>query len=565
MNALDRMQPKARSSNWMTKLWRINLIIIVVLGLCFRFTNLDLKTYWFDETYTSLRVSGFTQQEVIQNLYTGSVISVNDLLKYQQFSSQKNYWGTIQGLAKEEPQHVPLYFILARCWSHLFGSSIAVQRGFAVLTSLPILFLTYWLCRLLFKASLIAEMGLALIAISPFFVLYAQENRPYSLWATIILISTISLLKAIKLSKKYWWICYTISLILGLYSFLFTGLIIFSHGIYIAITEKLSFTKVTLNFLLSCLISFLALVPWIIIVVNNLDRIQKTVANSEVIRNFSLIAIIKSFIGRIGYVFIDLNPNHTYLESTNLLSKILNALQYIGGFAIVLLVVYACYFTFSKAPKKSFILLFCLILGNLLPLLMLDLIIGGEKVRLITNRYIIPTFLVLEIFMAYLLAQISLIQSPNEQRSKILKLNNQLGKIITILVITVGIISCLISSQATMWWHKGANYYVPPMAQIINQTEKPLIITDDRTQKKPLRNVIGDIVSLAHALENKANLQLLIYPQLPQIPNTFSNIFLFKPSSNLRQGLLAQQYNLELVYGSENTPALWKVKVDSNN
>ena len=64
------------------KIWRLNLVIIVVLGLFFRFINLDKKVYWFDETYTSLRVSGFTQEEVVDNLYDGSVIKVNDLLNF---------------------------------------------------------------------------------------------------------------------------------------------------------------------------------------------------------------------------------------------------------------------------------------------------------------------------------------------------------------------------------------------------------------------------------------------------------------------------------------------------
>ena len=542
------------------KFWKFNLIIILILGLFFRFTNLNKKVYWFDETYTSLRVSGFTQEEVVKTLYDGSVIKVNDLLTYQQFSPNKSYWGTINGLAKEEPQHVPLYFILARFWSQLFGSSIAVQRSFAVVMSLPLLPLIYWLCRLLFS-SLVAEMGLVLIAISPFFVLHAQENRPYSLWGTTILLSSITLLKAIKSLNILWWISYAISLTLGFYSFMFTGLVVFGHAIYVGLTERLRFSRVTLSFLGAFFFSLLAFLPWVAIVLNNLERVQETVAKSE--GTFSFLPVVKSFIGRIGYVFIDINPNHTYVQATTFKLNILKYLQYLGGFVIILLLIYGCYFIYFNAPKKSVLFVFTLLVGNLLPLIMLDLIIGGGKVRTITNRYLIPTFLSLEILMAYLLAKITW-QPINTTKNQTFFISNQLGKIITALVISVGIISCAMSSQAVMWWNKGANYYIPAMAQIINQSEKPLVITDDRTNNKPLRNVLGDIFSLSHELEDKTYLQLLIAPQIPQIPKSFNDVFLFKPSSNLRQGLEAQQYSLELVYGSENTAiSLWKVTTEN--
>jgi hypothetical protein len=42
--------------------WQILLVIILVLGLFFRFANLDRKVYWSDETFTSLRVSGYTAE-----------------------------------------------------------------------------------------------------------------------------------------------------------------------------------------------------------------------------------------------------------------------------------------------------------------------------------------------------------------------------------------------------------------------------------------------------------------------------------------------------------------------
>jgi uncharacterized membrane protein len=50
------------------------IIVLLVLGVFFRFVNLDRKVYWDDETITSLRVSGYTLEEMSQQVFDGSVI-----------------------------------------------------------------------------------------------------------------------------------------------------------------------------------------------------------------------------------------------------------------------------------------------------------------------------------------------------------------------------------------------------------------------------------------------------------------------------------------------------------
>ena len=54
------------NKNWLVVL----LIIVVLLGIFFRITNIDQKPYWHDEIYTSLRISGYTSAEVTENLQT---------------------------------------------------------------------------------------------------------------------------------------------------------------------------------------------------------------------------------------------------------------------------------------------------------------------------------------------------------------------------------------------------------------------------------------------------------------------------------------------------------------
>ena len=111
--------------------WLIFLTaIVLVIGIFFRFANLDRKFYWIDETYTSLRVSGYTEAEIIKQISYQKITSPSDLQKYQQINSEKTLSDTLNSLAAEDPQHPPLYYVLARYWAQWFGSSVSAMRSF---------------------------------------------------------------------------------------------------------------------------------------------------------------------------------------------------------------------------------------------------------------------------------------------------------------------------------------------------------------------------------------------------------------------------------------------------
>src|SRR5207248_4961479 len=92
----------------------------------------------------------------------------------------------------------------------------------------------YWLCRELFGCSRTAWMAVALLAVSPFHVLYAQEAREYSLWTVAILLSSAALLRAARLQTRRTWWAYAASVALGLYSHTLFVLVAGAHGAYMA-------------------------------------------------------------------------------------------------------------------------------------------------------------------------------------------------------------------------------------------------------------------------------------------------------------------------------------------
>ncbi|NEQ23973.1 MAG: hypothetical protein F6K28_33555, partial [Microcoleus sp. SIO2G3] len=76
----------------MHKSWfRFLIIILLTLGVLFRFVNLDNKIYWHDENFTSLRVSGYTEAEMVEQVFNGQVIAVKDLQKYRYPNPDKNF------------------------------------------------------------------------------------------------------------------------------------------------------------------------------------------------------------------------------------------------------------------------------------------------------------------------------------------------------------------------------------------------------------------------------------------------------------------------------------------
>lgn len=95
---------------------RVVIVILLVLGIFFRFANLGQKVYWIDESYTSLRISGYTESEFIQQVADGKIRDIKYLQKYQRINSEKSVVDTVKGLALKEPQLAPLYFVATRLW-----------------------------------------------------------------------------------------------------------------------------------------------------------------------------------------------------------------------------------------------------------------------------------------------------------------------------------------------------------------------------------------------------------------------------------------------------------------
>ncbi len=503
------------------KLSVVKLIaVIIAIGIFFRFYNLDQKTYWYDETMTSVRISGYVSPELTKEVYNGKVISVENFLQtYQYPNDTRNLNDTIKALA-QNPEHSPLYYLMARFWLQATGNSIFNIRLLSALISLLAFPAIYWLTQELFNSKLVSWVSVCLIAISPFHVLYAQEAREYSLWIVSIFVSCAALLWAIRKKKILPWIVYGTTVSLGLYTHPFSAFLFVGHGIYVLVSESLRLTKALKNYILASLFGILLFVPWLLVVIANFANL---LVNTDHVNRIAkgLLPILWGL--NLSRIFIDLNQG----------ISLFNPLTYLSLFFAV----YALYFLCKNAPKAGlFIITLIGVLG--IALIVPDIIISGRRSTF--ARYATPCLLGIQVAVSYLLAT-KLREKYNEKKG-FKKWRN-----IVIVLIVGGILSSTISSQFPMWWNKGPfkTRHTTEVVNMINQSENPLVISDI-----PPNELLG----LTHVLQENVHLQLISSAKIPQIPASFEEIFIYRSSDEL---LAKYQTEYEI---KKIEPFLWKVK-----
>ncbi|MEH2150729.1 glycosyltransferase family 39 protein [Nostoc sp.] len=519
--------------NWIiSKSWlRFLIITLLVMGVLFRVVNIDKKLYWGDEVFSSLRMSGYTQLEMKEQLNNGRLLTIEDLQKYQYPNSKKTAIDTINGILVEDSQILPLYILLTRFWVELFGNSITVIRSFSVFLSLLSLPCFYWLCLELFESSLVGWIAVGLVAVSPIHIVYSQEARSYSLGILAILISSIALLRAMRLKTKVSWCIYAVTLPLGFYAHLFFSLVIFAQGIYVVVIERFRLSKTLISYLLSSFAGFITFVPWIWIIITHpqVEAVAWTNAKQ------TLFASAARWAGIFSRTFIDLgiSPSDPGKLKIILIPFIL---------IILGLISYSIYVLCRRTPKEVWLFVVSLIAAVGLPLLITDFVFHK---RYATSRYTLPSVLGIQLAVAYLFStKIAPISTKAWQKT--------LWSLVVFIVIMGEVISCTIHSQANIWWNQFPEKYQEyhRIANIINQSNKPLLISDDN-------NLLPPIQILGHLVDPKVRFQIVEKNQLPKITNGFSDIFLFlfEPSDFLKAGV-EKVYNSKL---QQVNAFLWKI------
>lgn len=528
------------NSSWFRHHWqpipqplRLLVITLLVLGIFFRFYNLDKKVYWHDEAYTSLRISGHSKTEVVQEISNKFPIQIRSLDRYQYPSFHKTFIGTINSLATEDSQHPPLYYLSARWWVQIWGNSITVIRSLSAVFSLLLFPAIYWLCLELFMQPLAAWLAIALFAVSPFHILLAQEARQYSLWTVLIVLSSALLLYALRTNARQSWIAYAITTSLSFYTFPLTFLVVISHGLYTFFIHQARINRLVINYLRAAIAGLILFSPWMITTFINSRKVQET--TNWLTISLKAKSLSKIWILNLSRFFLDFQA-----DSDNYLR---NPLVYLIPI-ILALVFYAIYFVCQHSQELSCqFLLFLIGTCSAIPILV-DLVLGGRRSSV--PRYLLPFYIGIQIAVAYLFSQkLTPLDLQNPQQRK--------WQLAFVGLTLCGVASAVAITNSTTWWTKSYSNSNIAISALINQSSKPTLVSSP--------DELGNVLSLSHSLSDKTQLYLVNQPKQQQLQPIKGDIFLLNPSEDLRETITVQigRKAQKIYQSSRFNMKLWKL------
>lgn len=496
---------------------RILLIATIVLGIILRLYHLDGKIYWHDEVYTIFRAGGFTRAEIDGQLFSNRFVGVAELQQFLQPKPGSTDFDTIQSLAREDPQHPPLYFLLTRYWMQWFGNSAFVLRLLPALISIFSLPAIYYLAFAVTQGnSLVSLMAASLLALSPVDILFAQTARQYSALTLATILSAFLLTKAWQTDRRVYWLLFALSVAFGFYIHPFFALSVIAFTLFILLTQ----IRKLASFLLTCALGLSIYTPWLVVMWSNLARVFATT-------NWATMAVsplyrLKLWLLSFTCMFFDLDAGFDH------------PLTYLLRLPFLLIILLAVIFSCQRAPRPIAVFL---LLAAFVPFLLLaiaDLTLGGK--RSAVTRYLLGCFPFVQILVA------SLLGFWLQKRKRI-------GIMVYTLLLGASLTSVMVSANAETWWHKDLSYNNARIIKTLNQAEKPIVISDlgnDFTNT-------GDLLAMSVSLQPDVVLFLVAQndPSLTPLLTMsakVSNLFVFRPSQRLLDLLQGTNLQYALLY-----------------
>jgi uncharacterized membrane protein len=427
-------------------------VLAVTLGGFFRFYHIAHKVYWGDEVYTSIRILGVTEGALVQR--APRVHDVHDLwiiLHPLPAQGVAGALGPARSLALEEPHHAPLYYEVAHAWTAIFGNAIATTRALSALISLVALPLAFWFAWELFGTRTAGSIAVALVALSPFAIVYAQEAREYALWSVALLALSAALLRALRLEQPRAW---TLVAVLVACNFYVSALSLLVMPAFIAyvLTTRWGNRRQLASFGIALAGGAAACIPWILASFRNLPAavasldttLRTPTGKTEVIRAFAGLLRLNLF----DADFVRSSPGGMLLTLLALI-------------AIAVAVTYVI----RRAPLRVWLFIALPIMTTAGVLVVSDFF-GGQRVH--NPRYFMPVFLYLDFFFVGFFSS----SAWTVRRSR-----TALAYALLVVVLLARGVSAAESAQAPTWWNKMHDNSIS-VASAVNRTEHPVIVSD---------------------------------------------------------------------------------------
>ncbi|WP_448599850.1 glycosyltransferase family 39 protein, partial [Thermoleptolyngbya sp.] len=466
----------------------------------FRVYGLGDRVYWVDEVATSVRISGYTRAEVTAQLSDGVPRSPAELQQFLHPAPDLPLSQVLRALS-QSPEHAPLYFLLAHAWTKLWGSGIVAVRSLSVLFSLVALGLIGRLTSQVFNSGQSGAIAITLLALSPFFVSYAQEARPYSLWSMTLLWSSLALWNAmgnasenqkqnamgnITQQSTRRWLHYGLSLAVGLYTSLLTALVLLGQGLYVLGVGNRAQRR---GFFQGAALAIALFLPWMLVVLSQWSTLQ---ANTEWMHQpIGILPLMAIWFYNTSILLFDVPA--TLSPDLPTVAKLLTSALLVGIMAIALY----CLIRRTSRPVWSFVMLFALPIPALL--LGLDFIRNSQLST--AARYLLPFHLGMILVLSFYLTDLLRAKSLSRR---------QFGRGLMFCLVALCILSYGFQLQQPPKYQKSRNLHNRAIAALINQT------TSKQTSSKTVApRLIAepaqamDLVSLSLDLQPQTQIQII--------------------------------------------------------
>lgn len=214
--------------------------IAVATGVVLRFNKLSQQGYFADEYVSSLFVSGFPSDKASRTAHIPQ-----DVLKYEHLARNTSVATVVEHLSQNCADQTPCYYIFCRLWSQIAGNDCSAEalRPVSVFFGLLLIPAMYCLCVELFGTSLAGGLGAAVVALSPFHLIWSQHARPYVLWSLLIVLSLIALLRASRLGGFRNWSLYVVCATAAIYTHILSLFVLFGQALSIILISRFKLGK----------------------------------------------------------------------------------------------------------------------------------------------------------------------------------------------------------------------------------------------------------------------------------------------------------------------------------
>ena len=570
MKMLDRISAR--------QIWRLLIVVAICWGCWLRFYKLDAKVYWEDEVFTSLRLSGYSHQELVEQTFHGDIVYPADLLQFQIAHEDKSIGDVIHGLT--EDTHPPAYFVLLRLWSNWFGYSTTSVRALSATVSLLLLPSVFGIAWLLFERSpqrqAIAELATALVAVSPYQISLANEARMYSLLPVATTLAGLCLLWAIRrqrqglnrgdrlgkpLSKRAYrhaWGWYGLLSASSLYVHWLAVPILVGYGFYVWLQQQavrslhwsLHWARAQKRYLLMSAFTVGAILPWVAFMGRGLSNVYyQTKWTGEAVTFWGA----EESLGQLW-----LQHGLMLFFNGDILAQ-LPILKWMGGGLAIAFVGWALIYLVrhTALPVWSFLLISSGIIYA--PLAVSDIFLGGRRSGIF--RYFSPSIGAIEITVAFALVSLGGVafykthsdkthsdktQSGQRRSDKASDNENKGGlRMAARSAIAFLLISGALSQTVAKVTYSVDQQPLGDVASVVNSTPNAILVSD-----APRPSLL---LPLAHLLKDETPLMLTVRPNLPTLREVRDRpVFLYLTSEAFQTSLEAQGNYLRPVADVDN-------------